>query len=113
MQISGGWIHAQSVTVSSGWNELGRADRSGVEQQLRKECWAIADRCGARESLKHVERGYVRAGRICGQVQHRHAFIVTERIRHVHPVEDMRYSPQRFDAVRRRFVIFAPSHGYI
>ena len=39
MQISGGWIHAQRIPVSGGWNALGRADRSGIEKQLREERW--------------------------------------------------------------------------
>jgi hypothetical protein len=44
VQIPGGWIHAQRVPVSGGRNALGRADRSGIEQQLRKERRAVAGR---------------------------------------------------------------------
>ena len=47
VQIPGGWIHAQRVLVSSGWNPLGRANRSGIEQQLRKERLAVGSRCSA------------------------------------------------------------------
>ena len=52
-----------------------------------------------------------RAGWICRQVEHRYAFIVTERVGHILPVENMRRSPQRFNAMLGRFVIFAPCHG--
>ena len=58
--------------------------------------------------MKHFECRCFRDGWICWQVEHRHALVVTERIGHVRPVEDMRRSPQRFDAVLGRFVIFAP-----
>ena len=113
VQIPGGGIHAQSVTISGRRNEFGRANRSAIEEQLRKECRAIASRGSPRESLQHVERWYSRAGWVRRQVEDWHALIVTERIGHVHPVKDMRRSPQGFNAVRRRFVIFAPSHGCI
>src|SRR5450631_4219935 len=64
MQITGGWIHAQSVPVSGGRNELGRADRSGIEQQLRKEGRAVASRRAAGDAVKHCESGDFRGGRI-------------------------------------------------
>ena len=111
MQIPGGWIHAQCVPVSGGRNALGRADRSGIEQQLRKERRAVTGRCGARDTVKHFECRDFRDGWICRQVEHRHALVMTERIGHIRPVENMRRSPQRFNAVLGRFVIFAPCHG--
>ena len=110
VQIPGGWIHAQRVPVAGGRNALGRADRSGIEQQLRKERRAVAGGCGAETTVEHIERRHFRCGRICRQVEHRHALVMTEGIGHVRPVEDLRRSPQRFNAVLSRFVIFAPRH---
>ena len=55
MQIPGGWIHAQRVPVTGGRNALGRANRSGIKQQLRKERRSVASRCGASRTVKHIE----------------------------------------------------------
>ena len=98
VQIPGGWIHAQRVPVSGGRNALGRANRSGIEQQLRKERRAVTRRCGAGNTVKHFERRRFRDGWICWQIEHRHALVVTKRIGHVRPVENMR----RFASAIRR-----------
>ena len=110
MQVPGGWIHAQRVAVSSRGNALGRANRSGIEQQLRKERRPVTGRRGASDTVKHLECRYFRNRWICWQVEHRHALVVAERLGHVRPVENMRRSPQRFNTVFGRFVIFAPCH---
>ena len=111
VQIPGGGIYAQSIALSRGRNALGRANGSAIKQQLRKECRSIADLCRARDALKHVERRCFRTGWVRRQVEQRHAFIMPKRIGHVRPVEGVRRSPQRFNAMRRRFVILAPSHA--
>ena len=51
-RLPGGWIHAQRVPVSGGRNALGRANRGGIEQQLRKERRAVSGRCGARNTAE-------------------------------------------------------------
>jgi len=56
VQITGRWIHAQRVPVSGGRNALGRADRSGIEEQLRKERRAVSGSCGAGNGVKDLER---------------------------------------------------------
>ena len=110
VQIPGGWIHAQCVTVSGGRNALRRANRGGIEQQLRKEGRSVTGRCGARNTAKNFECWHIWGGWICWQVEHRHALVMTKRIGHVRPIERVRRTPQRFDTVLSRFVIFAPRH---
>ena len=90
MQIPGGWIHTQGVAISGGRNTFGRANRGGIEQQLREKCRAVAGGRSARGAVKHFERWRFRNRWICWQVEHRHALVVTERIGHVRPVENMR-----------------------
>ena len=110
MQIPGRWIHSQGVFISAGRNTLGRADRGGIEEQLREESRTVTRGCASKGALKHVEGGDFRGGRICRQIEHRHALVMTKRIRHVCPVEIVPRSPQRFNAMLGSFVIFVPCH---
>ena len=65
---------------------------------------------GSRAGPKHVECCNFRGGRICRQIENRHAPVVTKRIRYVNPVENMPRLPQRFNAMLRCFVIIVPGH---
>jgi hypothetical protein len=42
--------------------------------------------------------------------RHRHTFVMTQRIRHLRPIENVPCSPQRFNAILCSVVIFAPRH---
>src|SRR5205807_1409090 len=110
VQIPGGWIDAQRIPVSGGWNALGRANRSGIEEQLRKERRAVSGRCGAGNGMKDLERGRFREGWIRREVEHGHVLVMTKWIGHVRPVEKMQCSRQGRDAVFRKLVIFPPRH---
>src|SRR5581483_5506001 len=68
MQITGGWIHPQSVPISGGRNALGRADRSRIKQQLGKKGRTITGRSGARNTIKHCTSGHFRGGRFGWEV---------------------------------------------
>ena len=67
MQITGGWIHAQSVPISGGRNALGRADRSGIEQQLRKEGRTVAAGVVPETPLSTASAGTSGAGGSAGR----------------------------------------------
>src|SRR5690242_7861982 len=99
VQIPGRRIHAQRVLISGGWDALRCANRSGVEQQLREERWAIAGTANTGTALKHFECRDFRGLRTGWQIEHGHALVMTERIRHVRPVEKMPPAPQGFDTV--------------
>jgi len=110
MQVPGRWIDAQRVPVPCGRNAFRRANRSGIEQQLREECRAVCGTRRPRFTIQCVERRRFEDGGIRWQVEHRHAFVVTERIGHIGPVQKMRLSSQRFQAMFGRLVIFLPCH---
>jgi hypothetical protein len=99
MQIAGGWIYAQRIAMSGGWNKFGRTDRSGIKQELRKEGRAIGRRRTAR------------ARRVRGEVQQRRALIMPEGIGHVLPIQDVLRSPQHLGAMLGEFVILAPAYS--
>src|ERR1700756_5062122 len=112
VQISGGWIDTQCVPVTGGRDTLGRANGSGIEQQLRKESCSFARRGETRAATENLKCRHFRSGWICWQIHHWRALVVTERIGHVLPVEKLGGSPQRFDSVLGSFVIVTPCHGH-
>ena len=91
-------------------NALRRANRSRIEEQLRKKRGPVSRRCHAGHSVEHFERGRLGDWWIRRQVEHRHALVVAKWIGHVRPVETMLCPPQGGDAVFRNFMIFAPRH---
>ena len=111
MQIAGGWIYAQRVVVSCRRNTFGCANRSGIEQQLRKEGRALTARCAARNTAEHprapafLDPVDLQAGRAPARPRSDGTDWACS------PVEKVRGSPQRFDAVLGNFMIFTPCHG--
>jgi len=63
-------FNAQRVSVAGGRNALRRANRSGIEEQLRKELGAVSRRCAAGDSMKDFECRRFRDRWNCRQVEH-------------------------------------------
>src|SRR5271166_5255372 len=61
-------------------------------------------------ALQQFQRRNFRTRWFGWKVKHRHAFVMPERIGHVLPVKNVASSPQRFNSVLSRLVVFAPGH---
>ena len=110
VQIAGRRVDAQRVRAAGGRDPFGRADRSGVEKQLREECRSIRGKCVPGFAFEDFECGNPGYRRIGWEIAERDAFVVAERVGHVGPVEEVLSAAKLFDGVFCEFMVLAPRH---
>ena len=98
VKIAGRRIDAQRVGAFGCGNSLGRADRSGVEKQLRKKCRPVRGNRVTGSAFENFERWNLGGWWVGRQVEDWDAFIVAEGVGHVGPVEEVL---ERGEAFRR------------
>src|ERR1700732_14387 len=110
VKIAGRRIDAQRVGAFGCGNSLGRADRGGVEEQLRKKCRPVFRERVTRFALEDFERWNLGGWWVGRQVEDWDAFIVAEGVGHVGPVEEVLSAAKLFDGVFCEFMVVAPRH---
>src|SRR6266849_9731560 len=110
VEITGGWIDAQRVDSSGGRDSLGRANRGGIEHQLRKKFRAVPRQSISCFAFEYFESRNLWSRRVRWQIHYRNAFIMPKRIGHIGPIEIVLSSSQRLRTVLRQFMIFEPVH---
>ena len=110
VQIAGRRVDAQGVGAAGRRNPFGRADRGGVEEQLREERGAIFCKRAPCSALEDFERWNLGGWRVGREVEDWDAFVVAEGVGHVGPVEGVSSSAKLFGGVFCEFMVFAPRH---